>query len=166
MEAMMAKEKAEVKIREMAEIDLAKVYAVDRLLFGEERTPTWPFSFESYYRVYNPEIRFVAELGNEIVGFIVGNIVEEEHNQSVTSLRHTLSDFNRHRWVGWIDMLGINPKYQGKAIGRGLVDAFHAECTRKDAVMRGVARESDERLKGFLEAMGFRKWDIATYEKH
>jgi hypothetical protein len=32
--------------------------------------------------------------------------------------------------------------------------------------MRGIARESDERLKNFLVAMGFRKGDIATYEKH
>ena len=160
----MAEENAQ--IREMAETDLAKVYAMDQLLFGKERTPTWPFSFESYYRVYHPEIRFVAELGDEIVGFIVGNIVEEEHNQSVTSLRHTLSDFNRHRWIAWIDMLGINPAYQGKGIGRGLVDAFHEKAKSRSAVMRAVSRESDDRLMSFLEAMGFKKWDVATYEKH
>ncbi len=162
----MAKDKGNAQIREMVETDLAKVYAIDQLLFGKERTPTWPFSFESYWNVYRPEIRFVAELGDEIVGFAVGNIVEEEHNQSVTSLRHTVSDFNRHRWIGWIDMIGINPAYQHRGIGRGLVDAFHAECKRRGAVMRSVARESDDRLKSFLEAMGFRKWDIATYEKH
>ena len=162
----MAKDKGNAQIREMVETDLARVYAIDQLLFGKERTPTWPFSFESYWHVYRPEIRFVAELGDEIVGFAVGNIVEEEHNQSVTSLRHTVSDFNRHRWIGWIDMIGINPAYQHRGIGRGLVDAFHAECKRRDAVMRSVSRESDDRLKSFLEAMGFRKWDIATYEKH
>ncbi len=162
----MAKDKGNAQIREMVETDLARVYAIDQLLFGKERTPTWPFSFESYWNVYRPEIRFVAELGDEIVGFAVGNIVEEEHNQSVTSLRHTVSDFNRHRWIGWIDMIGINPAYQHRGIGRGLVDAFHAECKRRGAVMRSVARESDDRLKSFLEAMGFRKWDIATYEKH
>lgn len=162
----MAKDKGNAQIREMVETDLARVYAIDQLLFGKERTPTWPFSFESYWNVYRPEIRFVAELGDEIVGFAVGNIVEEEHNQSVTSLRHTVSDFNKHRWIGWIDMIGINPAYQHRGIGRGLVDAFHEACRRKDAVMRSVARESDDRLKSFLEAMGFRKWDIATYEKH
>ena len=162
----MAKDKGNAQIREMVETDLARVYAIDQLLFGKERTPTWPFSFESYWNVYRPEIRFVAELGDEIVGFAVGNIVEEEHNQSVTSLRHTVSDFNKHRWIGWIDMIGINPAYQHRGIGRGLVDAFHAECKRRGAVMRSVARESDDRLKSFLEAMGFRKWDIATYEKH
>ena len=162
----MAKDKGNAQIREMVETDLARVYAIDQLLFGKERTPTWPFSFESYWNVYRPEIRFVAELGDEIVGFAVGNIVEEEHNQSVTSLRHTVSDFNKHRWIGWIDMIGINPAYQHRGIGRGLVDAFHEACGRKNAVMRSVARESDDRLKSFLEAMGFRKWDIATYEKH
>jgi ribosomal protein S18 acetylase RimI-like enzyme len=63
-------------------------------------------------------------------------------------------------------MIGINPEYQHRGIGRALIEAFHAECKRNNAVMRGVARESDERLNNFLVAMGFRKWDIATYEKH
>ena len=162
----MAQDKGDVKIRKMVEADLSKVKAIDDSLFGKERTPTWPFSFESYWQVYRPDIHFVAELGGEIVGFVVGNIVEEEHNHSITTLTHTLTDFNRHQWVGWIDMIGINPEYQHRGIGRALIEAFHAECKRNNAVMRGIAREGDERLNNFLLAMGFRKWDIATYEKH
>ncbi len=162
----MTQDKGDVQIRKMVESDLPRVNELDRSLFGEERSPTWPFSFDSYWRVYRPDIHFVAELGGEVVAFVVGNIVEEEHNQSVTSLRHTLTDFNRHRWVGWIDMIGINPEYQHRGIGRALVDAFHAECTSNNAVMRGVAREGDERLNDFLVSLGFRKWDIAVYEKH
>ncbi len=162
----MVQNKGDVQIRKMVEADLPKVRKIDNLLFGKERTPTWPFSFEAYWQVYRPEISFVAELKDEIVGFVVGNIVEEEHNQSITTLRHSLTDFNRHQWVGWIDMIGINPQYQHRGVGRSLVEAFHAECKRNNAVVRGIARENDERLKAFFAAMGFRKWDIATYEKH
>ncbi len=165
MEGIMASDKDKVQMRPMLETDLASVYAVDRLLFARERTPTWPFTFESYYLVYHPEIRFVAEIGEDIVGFIVGNVVEEEHNQSVTSLRHTMADFDRHRWIAWIDMIGIDPSHQGKGIGRGLVDAFHDECRSRNAVMRAVSRDADDRLKSFLEAMGFKRWDIVYYEK-
>ena len=162
----MAQDKEDVQIRKMVEADLPKVEEIDDSLFDKERAPTWPFSFESYWRVYRPDIHFIAELEGEIVGFVVGNIVEEAHHHSVTTLTHTLEDFNPHQWVGWIDMIGIHPQYQRRGIGRALVEAFYAECKRKNAVMRGIARESDERLKNFLVAMGFRKWDIATYEKH
>jgi len=162
----MARDKGDVLIREMVEADLSKVYDIDRSLFGEERTPTWPFSFEAYWQVYRPDIHFVAELEGEVVGFVVGSIVEEEHQQSITNLTHTLTDFHRHRWVGWVDMIGINPKYQHMGIGRVLVEAFNAECKRNNAVMRGLVREGDERLKNFLESMGFDKWNVAVYEKH
>ena len=162
----MTKGKGDVHIRKMVEADLPNMMRIDRLLLDEERTPTWSFSFESYWQVCRPDIHFIAEVEGEIVGFVVGTIVEQEHNQSITTLSHTLTDFHRHQWIGWIDMIGINPSYQRGGIGRTLVEAFHAECKRNNAVMRGVAREGDERLKNFLVALGFRKWDIATYEKH
>ncbi|MFC1983961.1 GNAT family N-acetyltransferase [Chloroflexota bacterium] len=161
----MNQNKGDIKIRKMVEADLPKVNEIDRSLFSEQRAPTWGFSFESYWQVYRPDIHFVAELEGEIVGFVVGTIVEEAHNHSVTNLTHTLTDFNKHRWIGWIDMIGINPKYQRRGIGRALIEAFHAECKRNNAVMRGVTRENDERLNNFLLSMGFRKWDIANYEK-
>lgn len=161
----MVQDKSEVQIRKMVEADLPKVNAIDGLLFDKERAPTWPFSFEAYWRVYRPDLSFVAELEDEAVGFVVGNIVEEEHSQSITRVLHSTGDSSRHRWVGWIDMIGIHPGYQHRGIGRKLVAAFHEECKWNNAIMRGVARESDERLNNFLVALGFKKWDMITYEK-
>ncbi len=161
----MARDKGEVKIRRMVDADLPRVNYIDRLLFGEERVPTWPFSFEAYWQIHHPGLSFVAEVEGEVAGFLVGNIVQEEHSQSINRLSHTIADFSRHRLVGWIDMLGIDPKYQHRGIGRALVEAFHEECKRNNAPMRGIAREDDEKLKSFLVSLGFRKWEITTYEK-
>ncbi len=161
----MAEKKADVKIRTMVEADLPRVNEIDRLLFGEERVPTWPFSFESYWALYHPELSFVAEIGGRVVGFIVGTIVEEGHSQSVLSLRHTIERPSRHRKVGWIDMIGIDPGYQHMGIGRGLGDAFYEECQRSDAVMRGIARESDGRLRNFLTSVGFKSSELIIYER-
>lgn len=161
----MTQDKTEVQVRKMVDSDLPRVNAIDGLLFGKERAPTWPFTFEAYWRVYRPDLSFVAEVGDEVVGFVVGNIVEEEHSQSVTRVLHSTADSSRHRWVGWMDMIGIHPGYQHKGIGRELVGAFYEECKRNNAVVRGVAREGDERLNDFLVALGFKKWDIVTYEK-
>lgn len=161
----MAEKKADVKIRRMVEADLPRVNDIDRLLFGEERVPTWPFSFESYWALYHPELSFVAEVGGRVVGFIVGTIVEESHSQSVLRLRHTIERPSRHRKVGWIDMIGIDPEYQHMGIGRALGNAFHEECQRSDAVMRGIARETDKRLRNFLASVGFKSSDLVIYER-
>jgi len=161
----MAEKKADVKIRRMVEADLPRVNEIDRLLFGEERVPTWPFSFESYWALYRPELSFVAEVGGRVVGFIVGTLEKEEHSQSVLSLRHTIEPPSRHRKVGWVDMIGLDPGYQHMGIGRGLVEAFHEECQRSDAVMRGISRESDKRLRNFMASVGFKSSDLVIYER-
>ena len=161
----MAEKKADVKIRRMVEADLPRVNAIDRLLFGEERVPTWPFSFESYWALYHPDLRFVAEAEGRVVGFIVGTIVEEEHSQSVLSLRHTIERPSRHRKVGWIDMMGIDPGYQRMQIGRALGEAFYEECRRSAAVIRLIVRESDRRLRNFLASLDFKSSDLVIYER-
>jgi ribosomal protein S18 acetylase RimI-like enzyme len=161
----MAGKKGDVKIRRMVEFDLPRVYEIDQLLFGEERVPSWPFSFEAYWALYHPELSFVAEAGDRVVGFIVGTVVEEEHSQSILNLRHTLEHPSRNRKVGWIDMIGIDPEYQHMGIGRALVDAFDEGCKRHDAVMGGIARESDKRLRNFLKAVGFKTSDLVFYER-
>jgi ribosomal protein S18 acetylase RimI-like enzyme len=161
----MAVKKGDIKVRRMVDADMPQVNAIDRLLFGKERVPTWPFSFESYWALYHPELSFVAEVGGRVVGFIAGNLVEEEHSQSILSLRRTIDRPSRHRKVGWVDMIGIDPSYQHMGIGRGLVEAFDEECKRSDAVMRGIAREGDERLRNFLASIGFKRSDLVVYER-
>jgi ribosomal protein S18 acetylase RimI-like enzyme len=161
----MAVKKGDVKVRRMVDADLPQVNAIDRLLFGKERVPTWPFSFESYWALYHPELSFVAEVGGRVVGFITGSLVEEEHSQSILSLRRTIDRPPLHRKVGWVDMIGIDPAYQHMGIGRGLVEAFDEECKSSEAVIRGIARESDERLRNFLASIGFQRSDLVVYER-
>jgi len=162
----MAQNKVDIKIRRMIESDLPRVNEMDRLLFGKERVPTWPFSFEAYWRVYRPGLSFIAELGEQVVGFVVGNIIQEEHHQSIINLRHTVDRLSQHQQAGWIDMIGIHPEHQNRGIGRSLIEAFYQECKRNNAVMMGIAKESDEKLKNFLVALGFKKSDVVTYEKN
>lgn len=161
----MAADKGEVKIRRMVDTDLPRVNEIDELLFGEERVPTWPFSFQAYWDVHGPGICFVAELNGEIVGFLAGNILKEARSYSIFSLRHDIGHSDKDRQVGWIDMIGILPEHQGKAVGRKLVEAFQEECKRNNAPMRGIVMDTDEKLNKFLAALDFKKWDMVIYEK-
>ncbi len=108
-----------------------------------KRVGTWPFSFEAYWALYCPTLSFIAEVEGRAVGFIVGTIAQEEHSHSVVSLRHTAEPPSRYQQVGWIDMMGIGPRYQHMGIGRRLIGAFHEECERNDAVVRCIASGSD-----------------------
>ncbi|MFC1991800.1 GNAT family N-acetyltransferase [Chloroflexota bacterium] len=162
---MMANGNGDVKTRRMTDDDLMKVKQIDRILFGEQRVSTWPFSFETYWEIYGPGVIFVAELDGEVVGFIAGNISEQQRDQSILDLMHTIARSSRYPKVGWIDMVGILPEAQGKNVGRSLVNAFQEECKHHNAPMRAIVKEGDDRLTGFLERLDFKKWETVTYEK-
>jgi ribosomal protein S18 acetylase RimI-like enzyme len=161
----MAEPSKEVKVRPMAETDLPRVNEIDRMLFGDQRVPTWPFSFEVYWTVHKPQIKLVAEVSNRVVGFVVGTIVEEEHSQSVLNLRHSIGRPTQHRQVGWIDMIGVDIGTQGLGVGRTLVEAFAAECKRRGAAVKGIARENDVKLRRFLTNAGLKASNLVMYEK-
>ncbi len=155
----------EAKVRKMTDADLPRVNEIDRLLYGEERVPTWPFSFEAYWGIHRPRLSFVAEVDGVIVGFLVGNIVQEEHSQSIFRLARMSGPQPQRQKVGWMDMIGIHPDYQRRSVGRLLIEAFTEQCKRNNAPVRGVVKEGDERLEKFMESLGFKKQETAVFEK-
>ncbi|MFC2014524.1 GNAT family N-acetyltransferase [Chloroflexota bacterium] len=161
----MANGDGDTKIRRMTDNDLIKVKQIDRMLFGDERVSTWPFSFETYWEIYGPGVILVAEINNEVVGFVAGNITEQDRDQSILDLMYTIGRSSRYPKVGWVDMVGILPGYQGKNIGRSLINAFHDECKQHGAPMRAIVKDGDTRLTSFLTKLGFKKWETVTYEK-
>jgi len=161
----MAKNSGDVKVRRMTTEDLTRVNQIDRALFGDNRVPTWPFSFETYWNIYGPGVSFIAELNGEIVGFLAGTITTEERSNSIIDMMHSVSRSSRYPKIGWIDMIGISKEFQNKNVGRALVTAFIEECKRNGAPVRAHVKEGDTRLTIFLDRMGFKKYEIATYEK-
>jgi len=161
----MAQNKGDIKIRRMVEGDLPKINDIDRSLFEQGRATTWPFSFEAYFRVYRPKLNFVAELGGEVVGFLMGTIEEEERSRSIFTRVYRAGVPSRGRQIGWIDMIGISKDYWHMGIGRSLVEAFYKECQRNKAMVRISIRDNDKELRSFLVTLGFRKREITTYEK-
>lgn len=161
----MAKNRGEVKIRRMTRDDLMRVNQIDRLLSGNFRVPTWPFSFETYWDIYGQGASFVAEVDGQVVGFIAGNISTLERSNSILDLMHTRAHSSRYPKAGWIDMLGVHPDFQKKHVGQALVNAFYEECKNNGAPMRAIVKEGDDRLTAFLVRLGFKKWELMTYEK-
>lgn len=146
----MAMSKGQVKIRRMAEADLERIKAIDRALVGPDRVLSWPLRVEAHWWVYRPMLNFVAEVGGEVVGFLLGDIRGAEYGTDVS---------------GWIDMMGVAPDHQGKGIGERLVEAFCQACQDNGVTARVVVREDDERLIGFWTSVSFHRGNLVSYER-
>ncbi|MFC1921368.1 GNAT family N-acetyltransferase [Chloroflexota bacterium] len=160
------RESANLKVRKMTENDLAGINEVDNSLRGKQRVTTWPFSFDTYWRVYEPELCYVAELDGKIAGFIAGVIEEEERSKFLVGhLRTSDIPSSDSPKVGWIEMMGVDSDHWGKGTGLALLDAFTEECRKNGASIRTVVREDDDRLKEFFGKRGFKRSDYISYNK-
>jgi len=146
----MVKDEAEVKIRKMKEADLDRIKDIDRALVGPDRALSWPLRVEAHWWVYRPMLNFVAEIDDEVVGFLLGDIRGAEYGVDIS---------------GWIDMMGVATDHRGRGIGRKLVDAFCEECRKNEVRVMVVIREDDERLIRFWTSMSFKKGSLVNYER-
>jgi ribosomal protein S18 acetylase RimI-like enzyme len=155
-----------IKVRKMVENDIPSINDIDNQLAGKARVTTWPFSFEAYWDVYKPELTFVAEVDGKIVGFLVGYVKQMEGTHSILRRADAqVTPTTHHQKVGWIEMIGIQPDYQNKGVGRLLVEAFDKECAQNDAMVNCLVRANDDRLAKFYSRLGFRPWDTVVYVK-
>lgn len=162
----MAENRANIRVRRMTNSDLAKVNEVDRSLIGRRRVTTWPFSFDTYWRVYEPKINFVAELDGRVVGFITGVIEQEERSYDILSHpRPRGSQSAGGRKVGWVELMGVHADHWGKGAGMALMNAFADECKKNKATVRIVVRDDDEDMKNFLLNIKFKRSEVVAFEK-
>ena len=142
----------EVKIRKMTDDDLLRVREIDLLLAGEGRALSWPLSVETEWSLspYRPIMSFVAYKGDEIIGFLVGDMKGPEYGLEIS---------------GWIDMIGIAPQYQKQGVGRKLVEAFCEECERNELKLNVIIREDDEQLMSFWNSLGLRRGKLISLER-
>lgn len=142
--------KGQVKIRRMSEADLPKIKEIDKELVGPHRSISWPLRIEAHWWVYRGLPNFVAEVDGELVGFILGDIRGVEYGTEVG---------------GWIDMMGVLPRFQSMGIGRKLVESFCSECQKQGVKVMVIVVGSDQRLVKFWNSIGFRKGNLVSYEK-
>ena len=155
-----------ITVRRMKNSDLAKINAVDNSLRGRNRVTTWPFSFDLYWRIYEPEICYVAELKGQVVGFVAGVIEREERSAFLINQPRSIANpIKDSPTVGWIEMMGVHADFWGQGVGMALMDAFTEECRNNNAMMRIVIRDDDEALKSFLIGRSFNRSIFVTYNK-
>lgn len=144
-----ARKVEEIILRKMTAQDVAQILDIDRSILGRKRAASWPQKVTRYLEMYYPPLCHVAEIEGRVVGFILGDVRGWEYALPPG---------------GWIDIMGVDPDYQGRGIGRRLLEAFVEECHRSGMKTHIIVREGDERLQNLLLSAGFHRGQLAEFE--
>ena len=141
---------AGLKVRQVMEADWPSIFEIDRNITGNPRALSWSQKVSSHLKTYSPAISFVAEVDDRVVGFILAGIRGAEYSLPL---------------AGWIDIVGVDPKYQGQRIGQNLVEACIEESHLKGIKTRLMINENDKRLIDYLISLGFRRGEFVEFVK-
>ena len=144
----MGVDETKITIRRMVDEDMPKVKVIDRSLSGSQRAISWQVAAEVEAAVYRPALSFVAEIDGVVVGFLLGDIRGVEYGKDIK---------------GWIDMIGVHPKYQRLGIGRRLVEKFCEVCERNKVDVQVLLREDDEQLRKFFSILDFSRGNMVNF---
>lgn len=144
---------ANLTIRELELDDLSKVFALGERLFTAEEWPTLYRTWDEYELVTmfasDGETCLVAEYEENIVGFVLGTLIEKR----------------RGAWrYGYLVWLGVEPDLAQRGIGTTLVDELTAIFINLGARMMIVDTEAgNQSAIGLFKKMGFGNQNAHVY---
>jgi ribosomal protein S18 acetylase RimI-like enzyme len=144
-------EAPEITIRPLSDVDIDAITRIDEKVTGRYRPDFWEERV-AYYIRRDPESSRVAELGGNVVGFMLGDLRGGEFGLEETS--------------GWIERFGVDPAVRGKGIGKKLFTAlaeyFKASGAR---TLRTFVDTGQAETATFLRAVGFGPSALTALEK-
>jgi len=130
-----------VSIRPLDETDLGELVAIDEAITDTYRPKVWDDRV-AYYLRRDPEGCFVATVEGRIVGFMLGEVRSFE--------------FGMHEPSGWIEVIGVDPRFRNHAVGRQLAEAMFGHFRAGGATsVRTMVDESMQGIAQFFTALGF-----------
>jgi len=142
---------AKVTIRRMTRSDIHEVLFLDRIVTGQKRDVIKYEDIASVNPGTAPDISFVAEIGDKMVGFSI--------NRSMY-LMVPLTE------VCIIHAILVHPDYRGHGIGRKLIQALLKHCqTEGIGTVRALIPKNNKELRAIFERQGFRRSRIVNFDK-
>jgi len=142
---------AKVNIRRMERSDIHEVLALDRIIRGSRRDVISYEDLASANPGTPPDLSLVAEVDGKIIGFAI--------NRSIY-LMVPLTE------VCIIHAIFIHPDYQGRGIGRKLIQAVLYHCQVEDiGTIRALIPEGNKELEALFERQGFQRSSIVNFDK-
>ena len=140
-----------VEIREMELRDVSAVFELGQKLFTAEELPSLYRSWDDHELVAlfdtDKETCLVAEVGERLIGFVLGRIMEKPRNA----------------WrYGWLEWLGVDPRYKRSGVASRLLNQLTALFIERDA--RIMLVDTDAKNHGALSF--FRKRGFGQEMRH
>ena len=137
-------------VRKMEEEDIESVLEIDRKITGFDRATTYTRTPTNYVGG-ELDISVVAEAEGKIVGFLLGRVTDSPYDVGDSYL---------------LELIGVDPEYKRRGLGRRLVSAFEKACQEKGASsIRVLVSWHDWWLLSFLRSLEFSRGEMTEFVK-
>jgi ribosomal protein S18 acetylase RimI-like enzyme len=127
------------------------IVEIDHKILGRRRQSFWKKKVRPA-EPNNLPTGIVAQLNNQVIGFILGGVSGGEFRVPAS--------------VGWVDTIGVDPKYQKRGVARALVQELIKNF--RNAGVKNIytlVNWSDWDLLQFFRRMGFTRGDMINLER-
>ena len=131
-----------VPTRSLRQEDLRAVVRIDERTTGANRQEYYERRFEEVLDESGIRVSLVAEIDEHVAGFIMARV--------------DYGEFGRTDPIAVIDIIGVDPRYQGEGVGAALMSQLQTNLSglRVEATRTNV-EWNDFQVLAFLEACGF-----------
>ena len=138
------------RVRPLDELDLGAIVRIDERITGIYRPEVWEQRV-MYYLRRDPDASQVAEVDGKVVGFMLADL--------------RAGEFGLEEPSGWVERFGIDPDHRGRDLGKHMFGAVVRHFRAAGAVaVRTLVDGKDERVAGFLKALGFAPSPLTALE--
>jgi ribosomal protein S18 acetylase RimI-like enzyme len=143
--------RAKLQVRAMRPRDVAGALAIERRVTRGRRGPSLERTLRARLKEGPSAICLVAPVGARIGGFIVAEARDAE--------------FGEEGPVGWVEVVGVDPEFQGEGLGQALAREALARLKARGVrrVKTLVAWDSGEMI-AYFKTLGFRRADAFVLE--
>jgi N-acetylglutamate synthase-like GNAT family acetyltransferase len=139
-----------VKIRPLMEKDFKDVTEIQEAITKKKARNGLERRMGEYIKK-DPEACLVAETDGTVVGFVIGDVKDWGFGMEKS---------------GWLEIIGVHPKYMGRGIGRSLGRKLIAHFEdRGISSMYTVARWDSGDLLAFFKSIGFDRSDFINLKR-
>ena len=137
-------------IRPMEPEDISTCLEVDRKITGKGRAVTYDYVMTAELGG-ELALSFIADFGGQVIGFIMARRIYVGDPVAETGL---------------IQMLGVDPAYQGQGVGAKLVNSVVDQCQAHGLkTVRVLVSERDSKLRGLFQHLEFQHDQLIDYTK-
>ncbi len=139
-----------ISLRPLSSSHVEGIVEIDHRILGKKRQSFWKKKVRAL-ESKSPPTGVVAELENKVIGFIFGEVSGWEFGVPAS--------------VGWIETLGVDPKYQKRGVAKAMMKEL-IKNFRKAGVKNiyTLVNWSDWDLLQFFRRMGFTRGDMINLE--